>query len=280
MKLKLVVATLALGFGAAPALTQAQDRGGALMTADHALEEAVAARDSAVLEQLLDEDLAWTDANGRAFSKTQVLRTPPAILIVDPADEERIYHRYGVVGAIQVHQGRSHAVHVWVQRPSGWRLLAYQEVRSLDNSPTVTPGAGETCENPCKHVGMEPQNAVQAAVIAAYQELEVAAETHDVPLWSRRIADEFIAASSNSDRLFDKPSRIAGLRRSTMRGLSPTPLVWGHIYDFTQVAVMLSEHVPDRGAPLRVTRLWVHRDGEWVEALSYQTAVVQDANIP
>jgi hypothetical protein len=47
----------------------------------------------------------------------------------------------------------------------------------------------------------------------------------------------------------------------------------GTIYDFPTAAVMISEHVPDHGRPLHVTRLWVQRDGCWVETLSYQTAV-------
>jgi hypothetical protein len=36
---------------------------------------------------------------------------------------------------------------------------------------------------------------------------------------------------------------------------------------------MISEHTPDGGRPLYVTRVWVQRDGRWVETLSYQTAV-------
>jgi hypothetical protein len=120
---------------------------------------------------------------------------------------------------------------------------------------------------------MQPKNAAQAAVIAAYQELEIGAETRDIERWASRVGDEFVAASSNSDRVFDKATRIEGLRQSTMRGLSPTPLMSGTIYDFPAAAVMLSEHVPDRGRPLHVTRVWVQRDGRWVETLSYQTAV-------
>jgi len=37
--------------------------------------------------------------------------------------------------------------------------------------------------------------------------------------------------------------------------------------------LMVSEHKPDRGKPLHVTRLWVNRAGSWMETLSYQTGV-------
>jgi hypothetical protein len=73
--------------------------------------------------------------------------------------------------------------------------------------------------------------------------------------------------------LFDEATRLEGLKQSTMRGLSPTPLVSGQIYDLPGVAVMISEHTPDRERPLHVARLWVQRDGRWAETLSYQTAV-------
>jgi hypothetical protein len=36
---------------------------------------------------------------------------------------------------------------------------------------------------------------------------------------------------------------------------------------------MISRHKPDRGKPLHVTRVWIKRDGKWVETLSYQTAI-------
>jgi len=36
---------------------------------------------------------------------------------------------------------------------------------------------------------------------------------------------------------------------------------------------MTSQHQPDRGDLLRIMRVWVTRDGRWVETLSYQTAI-------
>jgi hypothetical protein len=81
------------------------------------------------------------------------------------------------------------------------------------------------------------------------------------------------AAFANSDRVFDKATRMVELSRSKMRGLAPTPLMSGKMCDFPGVVVMKSEHRPDRGRPLHVTRLWILRNGKWVETLSYQTAI-------
>lgn len=239
---------------------------------DTALAAALAAQDAAKLSSYLDEDAWWTDARGTTLRKAALAERVPAPLIANLATAETSWHTYGPVSVAQSHTDRAHVVRIWVERDGGPRLLAYQEVRSLAAPPAVTPGTAGDCDNPCRKVGIDPENETQAAVIRAYQELEISAEERDIELWSARIADEFIAASSNSDHLFDKPTRIAGLKQNAMRGLSPTALVSGKIYDFGNAAVMVSEHLSARGQSLHVTRVWVRRDGQWMETLSYQTA--------
>jgi hypothetical protein len=66
---------------------------------------------------------------------------------------------------------------------------------------------------------------------------------------------------------------MAELRRANMAGLAPTPLASATLFEFGDAAVMRSRHVPDQGKPLEITRVWVKRDGKWVEVASYQTAV-------
>ena len=85
--------------------------------------------------------------------------------------------------------------------------------------------------------------------------------------------DEFVAASSNNNRLQIKCSRMPGLDHFNDAGVAPTPLLSARMFTCGDAVLMVSEHRPDRGSPLRVTRLWVKRIGNWVETLSYQTAV-------
>ena len=143
----------------------------------------------------------------------------------------------------------------------------------LDAPPTVTPGTGKDCANPCKSVPFEPKTENERAVIVSYIALENSVVTRDVEKWASLIADEFAALSSNSNKLLDKATRKAELARSTLAGLSPTPLSWARMSDFGDAVVMESEHQPDRGKPLHVTRVWVKRGGGWVETLSYQTSI-------
>ncbi len=106
-----------------------------------------------------------------------------------------------------------HALRVWVKRTAGWRMLVYQEVQSLDAPPTVTPSASKECQNPCKSVGYTPKTDAERAVIKGYEELETAAMAQDAANWDAHTGEEFIAASSNSDRLLDKPAhgRVAAV---------------------------------------------------------------------
>jgi hypothetical protein len=73
--------------------------------------------------------------------------------------------------------------------------------------------------------------------------------------------------------VFDKPTRVAAIQRSTLGGVSPTKLLSARLFDFGTALVMTSQHEPDRGDLLRITRVWVKRDGAWVGTLSYQTAI-------
>src|SRR5581483_1786758 len=182
-------------------------------------------------------------------------------------------YTYGALGDVQANQGRMHQLRVWAKRTAGWKLIVYQEVLSLEAPPTVTPGAGKDCENPCKMVPYQPKNATEHAVIAAYSRLETAAMAHNSPVFATLVADEFIAASSNSNKLYDKRGRMQDFDRVKLSGVAPTPLVSAQFDDFGDAVLMRSRHMPDVGHPLRVTRIWVRRDGRWMEAVSYQTSI-------
>jgi hypothetical protein len=263
-----------------PISTPANDKQ-AVLRADHSLEQSLAKGDKMTVGQLLDGDFTWTDAAGKTRTKAQVLTMMEAgkapTLAIEGDHGQTKQMMYGQVSVFESNAGRIHVLRVWVKRGTGWRELVYQEVQSLDAPATVTPGAGKECDNPCKSIPYEPKNEAERSVVAGYTGLETAAETHDAAGWAARVGDEFIAASSNSDQLLDKQTRKAGLERETMVGVSPTPLVSARMFDFGGTVVMTSEHRPDHGKLLRITRVWSKRDNKWVETLSYQTSIQEGA---
>jgi len=245
----------------------------AMRQADHDFVLAVTKSDQPALGKLLDKNFMWIDSNGKALAKTQVLQAVPMPGIADEAGAELKHYIYEDVGDVQANLGRVHTLRVWVKRPAGWRIIVYQEVTSLIASPSFAPGAGKDCQNPCKSVGYEPKNDAEKQVVSAYQRLETAAMAHDSGHFSTLVGDEFAAASSNSNKVYDKRGRMDDFDHSKMAGVAPTPLESARMFDFNGAVVMTSIHRPDRGKPLRVTRLWVSRDGRWQETLSYQTSV-------
>jgi hypothetical protein len=243
-----------------------------MIQADRAFVEAVAKADKPALDILLDADFTWTDSEGRSETKAEVLRNLPKPAIANGKDADSKAYTYGQIGDVQANAGRAHVLRVWVKRPGGWKAIVYQEVISLDASPTFAPGAGRDCENPCKTVAYQPKNETERQVVSAYSKLETAAMAHNSAAFATLVADEFVAASSNSNKLYDKRGRMDDFDHSKMAGVAPTPLMSAHMFDFGDAVLMTSEHKPDRGKPLHVTRVWIKHDGNWVETLSYQTS--------
>jgi hypothetical protein len=281
LRTSLMIAVVCIGMAASPSRSvAATDDTQAVLQADRALEHALEKGDPAVVARMIDANFTWTDSTGKTSTRAQVLQnveSGKAPKIAVSSDNPQIAgYTYGRVSVIEASSRRLHSLRVWVKRPSGWVALIYQEVQALDAPPTVTPGPGKDCVNPCKSVPYQPKNATEKGVIEAYMGLETAAMAHNANAWSAYVADEFAAASSNSNEFLGKKARMEGLEREKMAGVSPTALVSARMFVFGETVVMTSLHRPDHGKPLQITRVWVKRHGDWLETLSYQTAI-QDA---
>jgi hypothetical protein len=261
--------------GTAPALF-GQDTN--MMQADAAFAKAVAKVDKSALEKLVDADFTWTDAGGKTQTRPQVLRKLPTSAITDAKNAESKAYTYGDLSNVQVNLGRAHVLRVWVKRSAGWKAIVYQELMSLESPPSFTPGAGKDCENPCKTIAFRPKDETEKQIAIAYSKLETAAHARNSAAFGPMVGDEFVAASSNSDKLQSKRSRMEDFDRSKDGGVAPTPLLSARMFAFGDAVLMVSEHKPDRGNPLHVTRVWVKRGGTWVETLSYQTAITVAAS--
>ncbi len=251
-----------------------------MMKADTAFARAIAKADKSALDKLLDPDFTWTNAEGKVQTKAQVLRDLPKAAITNAKNAESKAYTYADLGNVQVNLGRAHVLRVWAKRPEGWRAIVYQELMSLEAPPSFTPGAGKDCENPCKTIAFTPKNDTERQVAIAYSKLETAAHARNSAAFGPMVGDEFVAASSNSDKLQSKRSRMEDFDRSKDGGVAPTPLLSARMFVFGDAVLMVSEHKPDRGNPLHVTRVWVKRGGSWVETLSYQTADTVSASAP
>ena len=271
-RFKAIMLTFILALAAAVG-TAAAPLDSAAIAADRTFVRATAAGDTKAAGALLDQDFRWTNVDGAQIDAAHVLQSLPKPAIADESTAQTMQYGYSAVGVVEVNAGKLHTLRVWVKRPAGWRLLVYQEVKSLDAPATVTPGAGKNCENPCGAVPYTPKSAAERGVMEAYRSLEEAATGGKAREWSAIAADEIALVSSNSDRVFDKPTRAAAIAKATLGGGAPTKLSSARLLQLGDAVVITSQHQADSGQRIHITRVWVKRDGRWQETLSYQTAV-------
>ncbi len=247
----------------------------AVLQSDHRFVQAASLENASLLARMLDDDFTWTDADGKTLTASEVLHAVPKPALGDEAGVELSERSYGQVGAVQASRGKVHILRLWIQRPAGWRLLVYHEVKQLDEPSNVKGTGVNDCENPCKGVPFKPANADEAAIIASWQALETGVTAHDSAAWAPHIADEFVQISSNSDHPISKSGRIQTLDKQKQSGVgsAPSPLVSAKMFDFGDTVIMTCLHQPHTGKPVHVSRLWIKRDGKWVMAISYQTAI-------
>jgi hypothetical protein len=244
--------------------------------ADRAFVRSVVSGDVKGAAAVLDQEFTWTTANGQTVDASHVTQALPKLAIANESAAQTMTYDYGNVGVVQVNSGKLHTLRVWVKRPMGWRLLVYQEVRSLDTAATTAapPNSGK-CENPCGAVPYSPKSAAEREVMKAYTSLEEAAMGGKAKEWSEVAADEIALVSANSDRTFDKATRAAAIAKASLGSVRPTKLLAARLFEFGNAVVMTSQHQADSGQHLQITRVWVKRDGRWQETLSYQTAAVK-----
>jgi hypothetical protein len=253
----------------------ASESDAAVMQADRAFVQAAAKGDAPGIGKLVDAEFTWTDVDGNTLTREEVLRAVPKDVLGDETGVEVSERTYGQVGAVNVGRGKVHILRMWVQRPGGWKLLVYHEVKQLEQ-PSTSAGSGvKDCENPCKMVPFQPANEAEQAIIASWQALETGVTAHDAEAWAPHIADEFVQISSNSDHVISKAGRIETLNKQKASGVgsAPTPLVSAKMFDFGDAVIMTCLHQPYSGKPIHVSRLWIKRDGKWIMSSSYQTTI-------
>lgn len=280
MKLRVVVWIALLLVCAAPAgASTGEDT---LLRVDRAAFES-GAISTASNAGLLSPNFTWTDSDGKTRNKSEILaalhsgQDLPSEIRGLPGDgssardSKTTARVYDEVGIVQEQRGTLYILRIWVRQRGDWRLLVDQAV--LTGARPAAASGSFDCNNPCRSVPFQPGSADQADVIHAYQAVERAVAAHDSAAWGSHIADEFFAVTSNSDRPLDKAMRMTGLDQQKVGGIAPFPLVSARMVQVGNVMVMTSVQKPREGAALRVTRVWLKRNGAWLEAYSYQTTI-------
>jgi hypothetical protein len=260
---------------AAPAVTSSlpapEEDARIVYDADQALVRLLAAGDAASLQPSLDDEFTWITAAGVHRARPSILMSlpRPAITAIDPDTEAR---RLGAhVAVVKHHSGPAHAMHVWVRRPAGWRLLHISEV--VEGDRVVYGGTrmgGAPCVNPCQSVPFAPANDVEQAIIAAWQ-----AQQSGPDEWARHVPEDNVARTSNGT--YTKADRVAVQQQQAAAGtvVAPSPLTWARIWEFGDAALMIALQPRAVGKPFWGSRVFELRGGTWAMAESYQTTIAQ-----
>ena len=245
------------------------------LSSDREFVQAAEKGNAAVLNKLLDADFTWTNAGGRTFSRAEVLNSVPKPALGDEAAANQLRQVRPQVEAIMASRDKMDVLRIWAKRGSEWRLMVYHEVALGRESATPTDSAAHECENPCKTIPYKPKNEAEQSILSSWQELETAVASRDSFAWAPHIATEFTMLGSTNDHALTKADRIAtlNLQKVTRRGSLPPPVVSVQMFDFGDSVVMTAIHQPYGGKAVRVSRLWIKRDGKWLMSLSFQTTI-------
>ena len=243
----------------------------AVRDADQAFASAVAAGDDAGVARALDyDDFSWITPAGVKLSRAAVLSSPPHPAFTSANGAALEARRLGThIVVVQRHSGKTHAMHVWVRRDVGWRLLHVSEV--IEGERVVYGGTmigAASCINPCKAVPFVPANATEKAIIEAWQAQQSGPEQ-----WAKHIPDDNVARTSNGT--YTKADRIAVQEQQIKAGtvVAPSPLTWVRIWEFGDSALMIALQPRAVGKPFWGSRVFELRNGSWMMAESYQTSI-------
>lgn len=245
------------------------------LQADHDFVQAAAKGDTAAVGRFLDTEFTWTNMEGRTYSRADVLSSLPKPALGGEAGANQVRQMRSQVEAIIADRDKTHVLRVWVKRGPAWRILVYHEVVLGRAGGSPADAGGRECENPCKTVPYKPKSDEEQAVLASWEALETAVANHDSFTWAPHIASEFTMLGSTNDHPLTKADRVAtlNLQKQTGRGALPAPALSVQTFEFGDSLVMTSLHQPYTGKPVRVTRLWIKRDGKWIMSLSVQTTI-------
>ena len=243
---------------------------------DRTFVQAMSRGGTAALELIADPDFTWITAQGVSVAREDVLKAIASGKGLKPligaADAQPTQTAYGEqMAVVQRHKDKMYTMHVWVKRANGWKLLNIAEVIEFADVPYGGTTINADCTNPCSKVPFVAGNAVQQAVMSAWQDQQTGPEG-----WLRRVATTNIGHSSNGTRTHASRVAVMNQQKASGASIASPPLIWARIWDFGDSALMLSIQQGNNAKAVWSSRVFYNQNGTWLMMESYQMTV-QDA---
>jgi hypothetical protein len=241
-------------------------------SADQEFLKALAGKASSALAHLLYIDFAWIDSQGKRLNRADFIKSVPSAANADVSAQERVY---GKTAVFRADRGQVHVMRIWLQRPSGWQLVLYQEVTQVEKSEPAGGVPSTECENPCKTIPFEPQTQSEKDAVASWQGVMKSMAENDADAYSPLIADEFTATDTYHDRPYTKTDRLAQIAKQKTSGSrsAPPELISARMYDFGETILMIAQEQRKQAKAYYNSRMWVMRDGRWQMLFSFNTRI-------
>jgi hypothetical protein len=265
-----------------------------VLDADQALGAAMRADDKSVVRKLLSLQFTFVDANGKIHERKDFLADLKTAAAAPPSDPVvKIYGRIGMVtGHRKSTDGRDlFFLDIWAKQKRAWRALVSQEVvlaaAEAQGARPIKPDAAELekhreiakfldCKNPCETIPYRVRSPTEQDIVNTFQLIEKATVAHDAAEYAKHMADEFVHYRSDSPPI-SKSERIAIIEDQKKQNIPTvlTAIQSMRLWVYGDGAAMISDNgVPDDTQPLlRVARVWVKRNGQWLMAISVQTDI-------
>jgi hypothetical protein len=271
--IRFALAFLLASFSFATVFVSAHSAPADVLQSEQALLQAVREGNQAAMEQHLDPELLWINAQGARLLRPQVVAKLHPISNLDVEPQARVY---GTAAVVRANRGQMNVLRVWVLRGSQWRLILYQEVLQVEKSePPPTDALSAPCENPCKSIPYRPETQSEQEAIASWQGVMGAMARNDAAAYTPLIADEFTATDTHRERPFTKTDRVAQIKKQQLAGTRSVPpsLVSAQMFDFGETVMMVAREQRSDARPFYNTRMWVKRDGRWQMLFSFNTRI-------
>jgi hypothetical protein len=274
---------------AAPVPSRAQTASGEdgqVLARDTALGDAMRAGDKSVARKLLSLQFTYADEIGKIHERKAFLDDLKAMAAA-PATDVKVTV-YGLLAMVTGHRksasdADAFFLDIWAKQKGAWRALTMQDVvlgkgDVADTTPEVPRFETKPyeCKNPCQTIPYRVRSPAEQDIVNTFQAVEKATVAHDANEYGKHIADEFVHYRSGYPPI-SRAGRIAVIEQQKTQNIAAflTEIQSMRLWVYGDGAAMISANVvPDEPDPvLRISRVWVKRNGQWQMAISVQTVI-------
>lgn len=265
-----------------PGRALAADESASYSRTAHLFDDALAKGDQSTVSSLLDDNFQWVEGDGKIHTKSEVLKDLGSLARDNEgAMDVRTLDLLGQVERVLGMHRNERFAHIWVKRPTGWQAFAFLDIpiplerEDTTAEPKAPTRADADCENPCRTLPYEPQNAAQKGAMDAWFHLKTDEWHPNAPDWAAHADDAHETITPTSDIL--KLQHVAELAKQRElygeHGADPgEPVISMRMFDFGNVVVQQCLQGTNAAKPRTwVMRVFVNRGDGWKIAMSAQT---------